>query len=201
MTQQTIETFFQKAVSNDFTRDYHFRLEELQFGGNPTIFRADTLVYAKAGKLPARNIVNQTVKYAGQTFNLPGSVEFSGSESYEMEFYCSESSNIRDIFLDESRRTFDAFTGQAGFSNNGTGYPLGTIAGPLSYLTVSQLNKRLDIVRAFKLVGVSIRNVGDVAFEIAEGSGAIKSFTVSIAYHFFQDASRPSLPAFPSGLR
>jgi hypothetical protein len=201
MTEQIIEKFFQQAVSNDFTRDYHFRLQELQFGGNPIVFGADQLVYAKAGKLPARSIVNQTVKYAGQTFNLPGSVEFTGSENYEMEFYCSESSNIRDLFLDESRRTFDAFTGQAGFSNNGTGYPLGTIAGPTSYMMVTQLDKRLNPVRAFKLVGVSIRNVGDVAFEIAEGTGAIKTFAVSVAYHFFQDAFRANLPQAGVGLR
>lgn len=185
-TSQTIDTFFQRAVANDFTRDYHFRLQQLKFAGNPTIFGSQELIFVKSGKLPARNIVNQTVKYAGQTFNLPGSVEFSGSENYEMEFYCPESSNIRDILLFESRRTFNAFDGSAGSFTNNT-YPYGTIAGPNSYLIVSQLNKKLESVRSFKLVGVSIRNVGDVSYEIAEGTGAIKTFTASIAYHFFED--------------
>jgi len=186
-TDQIIEKFFQQAVANDFTRDYHFRIESIVLAGQGgLVLNANDLVFARTGKLPARNIVNQTVKYAGQTFNLPGAVEFSGSEAYEMEFYCPESSNIRERLLSESMRTFNAFDGSATGVNNG-GYPLGTIAGPNSYMVVHQLNKILEPVVSYKLVGVSIRNVGDIAYEIAEGSGAIKTFNVSFSYHFFEN--------------
>lgn len=184
-TDQIIENFFQTAVANDFTRDYHFRIANVTLAGGIILDSRD-LIYARTGKLPARNITNQTVKYAGQTFNLPGAVEFSGSEAYEMEFYCPESSNIRERLLGESIRTFNAFDGSAGAFNNG-GYPLGTIAGPNSYMIVHQLNKRLEPIIGYRLMGVSIRSVGDISYEIAEGSGAIKTFTVSFAYHFFEN--------------
>ncbi len=186
MTPQIINKFFLDAVANDFTRDYHFRIDQISIGGGE-ILGPDDLIFAKAGKLPGRNIVNQQVKYAGQTFNLPGSVEFTGSENYEMEFYATENSDIRNRLLDESRRTFNAFDGTAGYVNNGTGYALGSIAGPSSWMIVQQLNKLLQPVRVFRMVGVSIRNVGEVSYEIAEGNGAIKTFTASFAYHFFDD--------------
>jgi hypothetical protein len=150
--QQTIESFFRNAVVNDFSRDYLFRIESLVLDGGLAL-GPSAMLYAKSGKLPARNIVNQTVKYAGQTFNIPGSVEFPGSEAYEIEFYCPR---------------------------NG-----GSIANQDSRITLLQLNKNLDPIYQYDLVGCSIRTVGELTYGFAEGNGAVVSFTTGIAYHFF----------------
>ena len=122
--QQTIESFFRNAVVNDFSRDYLFRIESIVLDGGLSM-GPSAMLYAKSGKLPARNIVNHAVKYAGQTFNIPGSVEFPGSEGYEIDFYCPEDSNIRELLMNESVRTFGNVLGIAGSGRNG-----GSIANP-----------------------------------------------------------------------
>lgn len=180
---QTINSFFNTAVVNDFARDFLFRVESVVFdqGVNLT---PDNLLYAKTAKLPARQIVNQTVKYAGQTFNIPGSVEFPGAESYEIEMYCPETSSIRELLMNESTRTFGNVYGIAGSGRTG-----GSIANAHSMITLLQLNKNLDAIYKYRLIGCSIRNVGEVSYSIAEGNGAVMSFTVGIAYHFFDRTS------------
>ena len=177
--QQTIESFFRNAVVNDFSRDYLFRIESIVLDGGLSM-GPSAMLYAKSGKLPARNIVNHAVKYAGQTFNIPGSVEFPGSEGYEIDFYCPEDSNIRELLMNESVRTFGNVLGIAGSGRNG-----GSIANQDSRITLLQLDKNLDPTYQYDLVGCSIRSVGDLSYGFAEGTGAVMSFNVGIAYHFF----------------
>jgi hypothetical protein len=37
------------------------------------------------------------------------------------------------------------------------------------------------------LVGASLRNIGEINYEIADGTGEIKTFTATFAYHFYRD--------------
>lgn len=180
---QTINSFFTRAVVNDFARDFLFRVESIVFDQG-AVLRPEDLLYAKTGKLPARNITNQTVKYGGQTFNIPGAHEFPGSENYEIEMYCPETSSIRELLMNESTRTFGNVFGVAGSGQNG-----GSIANANSIITLLQLNKNLDAIYQYRLIGCSIRSVGEVSYEIAEGVGAVKSFTLGVAYHFFDRTS------------
>lgn len=175
-----ISDFFQNAVEVDFARDFLFRIIDVSIDGGLELDSTD-LLFAKAGKLPARQIVNQQVKYAGQTFNIPGSVEYPGSENYQIDFYCDEESDIRNRLLDESVRTFDSISGILG-----SGQSAGGIANANSTLTMVQLNKVYNVINTIKLIGVSIREVGEVNYNIAEGNGAVMSFNVGLAYHFFE---------------
>jgi hypothetical protein len=177
--QQTINSFFNNAVVRDFSRDYLFRVESINFD-NGAVLRPTDLVYARTAKLPGRNIVNQTAKYAGQNFNIPGSVEFPGSEAYEIEFYCPEDVYLREILMNESTRTFGNIFGLAGSGQSG-----GSIANANSIITLLQLDKNLDALYQYRLVGCSIRSVGEISYDIADGTGAVKYFTASVAYHFF----------------
>lgn len=176
----TINSFFRNAVIDDFSRDYLFRITRISFDDGDVLDSTD-LLFAKTGKLPARTIVNHQVKYAGQTFNVPGSVEFPGSESYQMDFYCPETSSIRERLMNESVRTFNNFYGIAGSGATG-----GSIASDNSTIELIQFNKNLDALYKYELVGCSIREVGEVAYNIAEGNGAVMSFNVGVAYHFFR---------------
>ena len=176
----TINSFFRNAVIDEFSRDYLFRITRISFDDGEMLDHTD-LLFAKTGKLPARTIVNHQVKYAGQTFNVPGSVEFPGSESYQMDFYCPETSSIRERLMNESVRTFNNFYGIAGSGQGG-----GSIASDNSTIELIQFNKNLDALYRYELVGCSIREVGEVAYNIAEGNGAVMSFNVGVAYHFFR---------------
>lgn len=177
-----IHNFFDNAVKNDFARDFLFRVTEIKFDGTlaPQITTKD-LVYARSAKLPGRNIVNQPVKYAGQTFNVPGSVEYTGSEGYTIEFYCPEYSTLREKLMNESFRTFNSHNGEAGSGVGG-----GTIASRESYINLMTYNKNYEGIYMYKLVGCSIRDVSDVEYKIADGNGEIMTFTATIAYHFFE---------------
>jgi hypothetical protein len=44
----------------------------------------------------------------------------------------------------------------------------------------------LDVVQEYKLVGVSIRQVGDIEYTMAEGTGAVMSFNATFAYHYYE---------------
>jgi hypothetical protein len=178
---QTINSFFTRAVQRDFTRDYLFRIESITFDGPEGVTLGPSeLLYAKSGKLPARGIVNQTVSYAGQKFNIPGASEFPGSEAYDIDFYCPEDSHIREILMNESTRTFGNIFGLAGSGSDG-----GSIANANSRIILLQLNKALDPIYQYDLIGCTIRNVGELSYNIAEGNGAVVSFPVTIAYHYF----------------
>lgn len=180
----TINNFFRNAVAHDFSRDFLFRIVDVNIdgvGSEALRLGPDDLVYAKTGKLPARTIGNAEVKYAGQTFNLPAAASFPGSDGYEIEFYCDESSYLRELLMNESTRTFGNVFGMAGTGSDG----LGTIANERSYITLHQLNKKLDPIYQYTLIGCSIRNVGELSYQTAEGSGQVVSFNASIAYHFF----------------
>jgi hypothetical protein len=176
-----IHDFFDKAVVNDFARDYLFRVTALKFDGlNGADLALNELLYAKTAKLPARQIVNHPVKYSGQTFNVPGSVEYPGSESYQLEFYCPEYSTVREKLMNESVRTFSSYDGVAGSGQAG-----GSIANRNSYIELITFNKNYDEIYKYRLLGCSIREVGEVAYNIADGNGAVMSFTATIAYHLF----------------
>jgi hypothetical protein len=180
-TQQYINNFFQNAVVSDFSRDYLLRVLSIQFDGPGGLVLNETdLLYAKTAKLPGRVIVNQPVKYAGQTFNVPGSVEYPGAESYELEFYCPEQSTIRERLMNESHRQFGNVIGLQGSGSGG-----GSIANAGSRIELIQLNKNLDAICTYYLIGANIREVGEMSYNIAEGNGAIQSFSVKIAYHYF----------------
>jgi len=183
-TEQVINRFYDNAIIDDFSRDYLFRVESMTIDGlrGPAlVLNPNDMLYARTAKLPGRQIVNHAVKYAGQTFNVPGSVEYPGSDNYEMEFYCPETSTIRERLMNESHRTFGNVFGLAGSGRTG-----GSITNRFSTIVLLQLNKRLDVVSKYELIGCSIRNVGEIAYAIADGNGAIMTFNVGIAYHFFQ---------------
>ena len=189
--QQTINSFFNNAVIRDFSRDFLFRVDSINFD-NGALITPTGLLYAKTAKLPGRNIVNQEVKYAGQNFNIPGSVQFPGSDNYSLAFYCPENSDIREIFMNESTRTFGNIFGVAGSGQNG-----GSIANANSVITLLQLNKNLDALFKYRLIGCNIREVGEVSYSMAEGNGAVMSFTVGIAYHFFDRQALDSTAVLP----
>jgi hypothetical protein len=51
------------------------------------------------------------------------------------------------------------------------------------------LNKDLEEISTITLVGASIRNIGEISHEIADGTGEILNFPVTFSYHFYQDFS------------
>ena len=178
-TKQTIQDFYRVSSLRDFTRDVQFRILSISPGGTTTKYDEDDLVYARSMSLPGRDIGNVPVKYMGLTFNLPGMASYPGSENYEIEFYAAANSALYKKFQQWSRDTFD--------DKDSTGNYLTPIAS--STIDLVQLDNNFEKVNQFQLVGVSIRNLGSLAYTpgTEASSGSILSFKVGLAYHYWQE--------------
>jgi hypothetical protein len=171
----TIQTFFEQAKSRQFARDFLFRVKQINLAGGISFNGETDLVYAKTATLPGRAIENKTVNYVGQQFNVPGKSTYSGSEGYSIEFYHEEAITLRKSFETASRTVF----------NNETSTGDYRMPGEESTITLSVLNSQLEEIETIVLVGASIRDIGEVSYTIAEGSGEILSFTVTFAFHYY----------------
>ncbi len=111
----------------------------------------------------------------GLSFNIPGSVVYTGSEGYSLTFYCDQNSQIRQKFEDMSRDIFDDATST------------GNYFAPRQSASINlvQLDTQLEEVASYKLVGASVRNVGALEYSIAEGTGQKITFTATMAYHYW----------------
>lgn len=173
--KQLIQDFYRVAQARDFTRDINFRLLSINTGGASTVtFNQDDLVYIKAAALPGRNIKNVAVPYMGLNFNIPGTAEYPGSDSYELKFFCDAKSAIRQAFEKWSRDIFD--------DTNSTGnYFTPTKA---STIDMVQLDEQMNRVAQYQLVGCSVRNVSPLAYNM-QGTGETVEFTATVAFHYW----------------
>ena len=178
-TKQTIQDFYRVSSLRDFTRDVQFRILSISPGGTTTKYDEDDLVYARSMSLPGRDIGNVKVPYMGLTFNLPGMASYPKSDNYEIEFYAAANSALYKKFQQWSRDTFD--------DKDSTGNYLTPIAS--STIDLVQLDNNFEKVNQFQLVGVSIRNLGELAYTpgTEASSGSILSFKVGLAYHYWQE--------------
>ena len=173
---QCIQDFYRVAQERDFTRDFQFRVVDIQDRG-VSVCTQDDLVYAQTAQLPARAINNQTVPYMGLSFNVPGAATYTGSEGYAIQFRADGEHIIRTIFENCQNDTFDdeTSTGTYRLYQN-------------SSITLGLLNQDLDVTRTYQLVGVYPVTVGEIGFDTA-GTGAPVNFTATLAYQYWRRRS------------
>ncbi len=171
---QNIQNFYRIAADKDFSRDFLFRITQMQLQGVPALAEGD-LVYAKTADLPGRNIGNVAVPYMGLNLNVPGAVTYPGSEGYALDFYLDGESSLRNYFETASRSLFDDQTSTGEYGTPDDDF----------YIQLAQLDKDLEPVAEYKLVGASLRNVGGISYDIAGGTGATVSVNATVSYHFY----------------
>jgi len=175
-TNQNISKFYNNILAREFSRDFLARVLSINFAGGAT-FNEDELVYVRGATIPNRSISNVGVNYMGLTFNLPGNATYPGSGGYSLDFYCDARSVLRNKFIAESRRVFNDATSTGDYN----------VAGRDSVIVLAQLDKNLELINKYTLVGVSIRDVGALNYSIADGSGQAVNFSVQMAYHYFTE--------------
>jgi len=175
----TIQNFFTRAASKQFSRDFLFRVRQIDLIGGIRFDGEDDLVYARTASLPGRNIDNVNVNYFGQVFQVPGRATYANAEGYSIEFYHDENCELRTKMEAASRAVFNNET-----STGAYGMP-----GEESIINLVQIDKNLNDVRNIELVGASIREIGDIEYSIAEGTGEVLNFSTTFAYHFYRDFS------------
>jgi hypothetical protein len=173
---QKISDFYRVATERDFARDFQMRVLSINTGDAGISFDNNDLVYVRAAKLPARAITMKQVQYMGLPFNIPGNSTYPGSDAYTLEFYADAKSNIRKKFEDWTRNTFD--------DTNSTGnYFTPKQTSTIDLITLdNQLNKTAQ----YRLVGVAIKELGEVGYNISEGTGEVIKFTVTLSYHYYR---------------
>ena len=176
----TIQDFFSRAARKQFSRDFLFRVKQVQLIGGTFLDGENDLVYAKTAALPGRMIENKNVAYFGQQFQVPGRATYENADGYTINFYHDENCELRSKLERASRDVFD----------NETSTGLYGMPGEESKINLVQLDKNLNDVRNIELVGASIRNIGGIEYTIAEGTGEVLSFPVTFAYHFYRDFTK-----------
>jgi hypothetical protein len=177
---QLITNFYDQAVGRDFSRDINFRVLNIEPGpGAPDVeFAESDIVYAKSGTIPSRAITNVQTKYMGLNFNIPGIATYPNSEQYTLDFYCDRASEIRSKFEAWSRAVFNDVNSTGNYN----------VPSKESYIVLAQLNPDFSVIDngKYKLVGASIRNVGELKYSMAEGTGNPVSFSVTMSYHYYE---------------
>tara|TARA_R100000664_G_C2759594_1_gene149559 strand:- start:5426 stop:5959 length:534 start_codon:yes stop_codon:yes gene_type:complete len=171
----TVSEFYRFVAEKGLSRDFLFRVTDISIqGGN---IQQGELVLARAASVPGRIIEDKIANYGGHEFHLGGRAVYSQSDGYPIEFYCDESSTLRNNLEQMSRTTFDVLPG-AGAGNYGIDQN--------ASITLKQLNKQFQGISTITLKGASIREIGDIDYMIADGTGEIVSFTATFAYQYYE---------------
>ena len=169
--RQTISDFYRVAQERDFSRDFQFRVLNIQSADGAFTITEDDLVYATGGSIPGRTINVTEVPYLGLNFRVPGGATDSGE--YTMRFYSDRVDSLRTLLLNWTRDTFDDATSTGNYF----------IAKETSIVDLVQLDTQLNRVSQFTLVGAFPTSVGDVEYDPA-GSGAPVQFDVTLGYQY-----------------
>jgi len=174
----TIRDFYKVAMERDFARKNQIRVLAINSGAGLSVsFTPDDLVYVKAAKLPTAGVTTSQAKFMGLGFNIPGNVEYSGSESYTLTFFADQRFQLwekldgwrREVFDDESS-SGNYFTPKAS-----------------AVIDLVLIDNELNPIKKVSLVGVVCKKVGELEYTI-EDSGAIQEFTVTFSFHFTQES-------------
>ena len=174
MVNQSIQNFYRVAADKDFSRDFLFRVTQMQLQGVPALTENE-LVYAKTASLPGRAITNVTAPYMGLDFNIPGSVKYTGSEAYSLAFFLDANSELRNYFEGASRALFDDITSTGEYGTPDDDY----------FIQLAQLDKELEPIAEYKLVGASLRTINAIEYQMSAGTGQTVQVDATIAYHFY----------------
>lgn len=163
----TILKFYETAKEREFARDFQFRVVSL---GPLT---EDDLVYIRSADLPGKEIQVHQVPYMGLDFNIPGSVKFTGSDSWKVTFLHDEGANIRsklDAWINEIFN-IESSSGKYGV--------------PSEEATIDLIDKSFKPIRRYNLIGIFIKDIQPIRYDIT-GTGKPLEFDATLSYQFWR---------------
>lgn len=163
----SIQEFYNAAQKKEFARGFQFKVRTL----GP--FTEEDLLYVTTANLPDKQIQNKTVPYFGLDFNVPGTVKYTGSDAWSVQFRCDEGINIRTKMENFTREIFDDETST------------GLYGVPIEEATMDLLGKDLEPVRRYTFVGLYPVSVGTIAYD-AQDDGTPLTIDFTFAYQFYR---------------
>lgn len=171
-----IGAFYNQALQKDFSRDFQMRVINIGPGG--FIGKEDN-VYITTATLPGYAIANQTVPFMGLQFNIPGSGNFPGSDSWNVTFRADAQLNIRESILGWQKSVFNAFPDDATNSVGAYG-PKGID----TYVDLAVFNRDGQTVRGIKLIGCYPTTLGEISYD-ATANGNVVTMQATLAYQWW----------------
>jgi hypothetical protein len=168
---QTIQDFYTVAAERDFARDFMLRIRAI----GDTRFNEKDFVYIKTAVLPSRSIYNNQVPYMGLNFNVPGTVNYEGSDAWTVKFHADQKSLIRSRLEAWQREIFDDATSTGDLS----------VKGIDRVIQLDLVDDQLNVLNTYNLYGVYIQKLGDVNYDI-QGTGKTLDFDAVLAYNFWR---------------
>ena len=178
---QGIKEFYQEAQSRGFQRDFQLRLIDWSVlndtgDGEGNIMDEEDFVLLRTATLPQMETTVNPAPFMGLEFNVPGTTKFPGSKAWNVEFYMTQSKNLRNIFIATLLNNFN-------FEDTSTGnMQLPGINSDTIQLAL--INDNMERITQYRLHGAFITSVGDVAFDLT-ASGAVQKIPVTIAYQYW----------------
>jgi hypothetical protein len=183
---QNIRDFYTAATTNDFARQFQFRLNTLA----NTNLAENQLVYLETANLPGRAITNIPVPFMGLQFNVPGTVTFPGSDAWAVSFRCDQDYDIRALLENATINTFDESTSTGDYN----------IARNSSRIILNLLGKDPNTtVRQYTLYGAYLVSVGESSYNLTD-AGNIVTVPATLAYQYWSvtkvgsESVNPNLP-------
>lgn len=172
---QNISNFITVASQKDFARNNLFRV--MSFKTRVLTLDESDLIYCKGAQIPGRSTPTSQVNYHGMKMNYNKStVEYTGSDSYTLEFYLDAEGDLRQRFEEASRIVFNDI------SNTGNW----RFPSTQDIVTIAQLGFDMEPVRYFHLYGVTIKSIEGFDTQIADGDGSAISCKVTISYLYYR---------------
>jgi hypothetical protein len=169
---QTIQDFYRVAQQRGFARDFMMRVRSI---GEDT-FNEDDFVYITTKILPDRTIQNQKVPYMGLNFNVPGTVDYTGSDAWSVKFYNDLNGVIRNKLENwQINGVFDDATSTGNLA----------LRGPDKVIQLDLIDESQNVLNTYKLYGVYIVNLGAPAYDNA-GPGKPLDFEAKLAYQYWR---------------
>ena len=174
-----IQDFYNAAIAFNFARLHQFRIIQWQQFGRSMFTNKDGLyLYLESASLPAKEMSNIVVSYAGMNYNAPGMTSYNNT-TFATTFRCDERYVLRKIFEDYMTSVHD--------DSEGTGER--RAPGEDSYMEILLLDKDLLATETYKLIGTNVTNIGPIQYNTGD-TGTIAKIDVNFTYQYWRRSKK-----------
>lgn len=164
-----LQDFYRTVSERGIARDIQFRITQL----GDSKFNNEDLIYIRTGSIPSREIQTDSVSFRGFKFNVPMTVNYPGSDGWDIEILMDRDYKIYDKLYKWHRRYFDENTLM------GTNIPDSS-----NIIELVSVDDKLDVSNKIILYGCFPVKLGDVKYNIG-GNGTVLSINMTISYQYW----------------
>lgn len=169
-----IRQFYQQVLNaGGFARDMQLRVTNFTVNGINSLALTD-LIFLRTAQLPGKKINTIELPYMGVDLQIPSTVSYDPNP-LPVDFYCTQQYNIRKLLETSMRSTFN------GINSVGDIEPRDA---EKYTITLTLLDGNMDQIRAYKLFGAFINDIGAISYD-ATLAGQIQKVTANIAYQYW----------------